>query len=59
MVEKPKGEGDSRRSKGEGEDYRGGHNFKEKKIQRKKRLGSIFPTSNSVNGHIFVQYVVA
>jgi hypothetical protein len=31
MVEKPKGEGDSRRSEGEGEDYRGGHNFKKKK----------------------------
>ncbi len=35
MVEKPKGEGDSRRSDGEGEDYRGGHNFNEKKFKEK------------------------
>jgi hypothetical protein len=42
MVEKPKGEGDSRRSEGEGEDYRGGHNFKKKKVQRKKKTGYTF-----------------
>jgi hypothetical protein len=41
MVEKPKGEGDSRRSEGEGEDYRGGHSRK-KKFKEKKRLGNTF-----------------